>query len=316
MQHRYGQLKYVLLLLLAAIIWGSAFVAQQVGMDHVGPFTFTTVRNILAVLALTPFILLRVGEPKTGTDVSPEDIEKDKRQANRTLWRSGLLLGLFLTIAMNVQQIGLLYTTPGKAGFITASYIVLVPIFLRFKGRRIAPLIWLAALTAFIGLFLLTINEDFSVGLGEALVFICAIVYTFHILLIERVSPFVNTVRLSAIQFGVCAVLSSFLMFIFETPEIDSIVAAWQPLVFAGVFSSAIAYTLQIVGQRGLSAPVASLILSLEASFAVLAGWILLGHTLGAREALGSALMFFGVILAQLPGLILLRTKSGRQLRP
>ncbi|HHT45050.1 MAG TPA: DMT family transporter [Fastidiosipila sp.] len=315
-QHRYGQLKYVLLLLLAAIIWGSAFVAQQVGMDYVGPFTFTTIRNVLAVLALSPLILLKIGEPKHGTDVSSEDVRRDKERANRMMWRAGIILGLFLTVAMNVQQIGLLYTTPGKAGFITAFYIVLVPIVLFFKGRRIAPFIWLAAIIAFIGLFLLTINEDLSVGLGEVLVFICAIVYTFHILLVEQVSPFVNTVRLAAIQFAVCAVLSSVLMFVFEAPKIESILAAWQPLVFAGVFSSAIAYTLQIVGQRGLSAPVASLILSLEASFAVLAGWLLLRHALTTREAIGSLLMFLGVVLAQLPGLMALRTRSGRRLRP
>lgn len=316
MEKGHSQLKYVLLLLLAAVIWGSAFVAQQVGMDHVGPFTFTVVRNILAVLALTPLILLGVGEPNADVSAAKNSPPLARQDSRRLLWRSGMVLGLFLTLAMNLQQIGLIYTTPGKAGFITAFYIVLVPIFLRVKGRRIKPIIWLAALLSFAGLFLLSINESWSVGVGELLVFICAIVYTFHILLIERVSPYVNTVRLSAIQFAVAALLTSLLMVIFEAPRLSDILLAWRPLVFAGVFSSAVAYTLQIVGQRGLSAPVASLILSLEASFAVLAGWIILHHVLTPREALGSALMFLGVILAQLPGLIALRSRSGRRLRP
>ena len=302
----------VCLLLLAAVIWGTAFVAQQVGMEHVGPFTFTFVRNVLAVIALAPLMLLGVGRLKKGTDVSDEQFAAEQKTSNRLLWKSGITIGLLLTVAMNTQQIGLLYTTPGKAGFITAFYIVLVPIFLFFKGRRLHPVIWLAAVMAFIGLFLLTINEALAIGLGEVLVFICAVVYTFHILVIERVSPFVDTIRLSAIQFAVCAVISGILMLIFEIPELAAIFRAWPSLVFAGVFSSAIAYTLQIYGQSRLSAPVASLILSLEASFAVLAGWIILSHSLTAREAVGVTLMFAGVVLAQSPGLMALRAKSVR----
>lgn len=281
------RLRGTILLLLASVIWGSAFTAQEIGLQFVGPLTFTFARNVLAVAALSPLIALGMGQK--GLEVVDD----------RMLWKGGITLGILLTVAMNIQQIGLLYTTSGKAGFITAFYIVLIPIVLFFLGKKVDKMIWIAAALSLAGLYFLSVTDSFSVGKGELLVFACSIVYTFHILVIARISPFVNTLKLSAIQFGICAILSAVLMLIFETPDFSSVLAAWQPLIFTGVFSSAIAYTLQIAGQRHLPAPVASLILSLEACFAALAAWILLGQTMTAREMLGSALMFTGVLLSQ-----------------
>lgn len=300
----------VLLLVLASMIWGSAFVAQQVGMDYIGPYTFTVARNVLAIIALTPLLLLRVGSPQRSQTTPPT--AEEKKATRRLHWRAGLSIGLLLAVAQNLQQMGLLYTTPGKAGFITAFYIVLVPIFLLFRGRKQPPVIWVAAVVAFVGLFLLTINETFDVGFGEVLVFLCAVIYAFHILAVEHYAAKVNFVALSAIQFLVVAVFTTPLMLYYETPTLTALLTAWRPLVFTGVFSSAVAYTLQIVGQRHLPSPVASLIFSLEASFAVLAGWLFLQQTLTLREAIGSLLMFAAVILAQLPGLLSLKRSADR----
>lgn len=285
------QLRNSLLLLLTAAIWGTAFVAQSVGMDYVGAFTFNGVRSLIGGLVLIPCILILRGK-------APAPSEKKSR---RNLIAGGLLCGLCLFAASTFQQFGIKYTTVGKAGFITACYIVIVPILGLFLKKKCSPLIWLSVLLALAGLYFLCISGSLSLGLGDLLVLICAVLFSIHILVIDHYSPLADGVKLSCIQFFVCGFLSLFGMFLFEKPTFSQILDAWMPLLYAGVLSCGVAYTLQIIGQKNMNPTVASLILSLESCISVLAGWILLGQALSMREIFGCVLMFSAIILAQLP---------------
>ncbi len=287
------------MLLLAAFIWGCAFVAQSVGMDYVGPFTFNAVRNYIGALVLVPVMFLmdalkrREGTGEAGTASPCKD--------QRTLVVGGMVCGAVLAVASTLQQFGILYTTVGKAGFITAMYIVLVPIFGIFLGRKVRPLVIACVVIAVAGLYFLCMTESFSIGRGDFLVLLCALCFTGHILAVDYFSPLVDGVRMSAIQFLTAAVLCTVPMLAFERPQISDIMSAWMPILYAGALSSGAGYTLQVLGQKGANPAVASLILSLESVFSVLAGWVLLGQALSARELLGCALMFGAIVLAQLP---------------
>ena len=278
--------KNSLLLLLTATIWGVAFVAQSVGMDYIEPFTFNCIRSILGGVTLLPVIFLGKGKSEP---------------PSRTLLAGGICCGILLFAASNFQQFGIQYTTVGKAGFITACYIILVPIMGLFLKKKCTPLIWLSVLFALAGLYLLCITEEFSLGKGDVLVLICSFLFALHILVIDYFSPKTDGVKMSAIQFFVCGILSGICMLFTETPSFSNIRSAAVPLLYAGIFSCGVAYTLQIVGQKNMNPTVASLILSLESSISVLAGWILLGQSLGLREAAGCILMFAAILLAQLP---------------
>ena len=206
-----------------------------------------------------------------------------------------------MCLASNFQQFGIKYTTVGKAGFITACYIVLVPILGLFLKKKCSPFIWLAVAMSVAGLYLLCITDGFSIGKGDILVLICAVLFSFHILVIDYYSPKVDGVKLSCIQFLVCGILSGIPALIFEKPEMSAVLTAWQPILYAGVMSCGVAYTLQIIGQKNMNPTVASLILSLESCISVLAGWMILGQQLSAREIAGCVIMFAAIILAQLP---------------
>ncbi len=206
-----------------------------------------------------------------------------------------------MCLASNFQQFGIKYTTVGKAGFITACYIVLVPILGLFLKKKCSPFIWLAVAMSVAGLYLLCITDGFSIGKGDILVLICAVLFSFHILVIDYYSPKVDGVKLSCIQFLVCGILSGIPALIFEKPEMSAVLTAWQPILYAGVMSCGVAYTLQIIGQKNMNPTVASLILSLESCISVLAGWVILGQQLSAREIAGCVIMFAAIILAQLP---------------
>lgn len=287
------------LLLLTACIWGVAFVAQSVGMEYVGPFTFNFVRSILGGLVLIPCIFFLNRGEKSG---SAEKISEEEKKAQRkTLLTGGICCGIALCLATNFQQIGIKYTTVGKAGFITACYIVIVPVIGIFRKKKCSPMIWLSVLLAVVGLYLLCINEQFSIGYGDILVFICAILFSVHILVVDYFSPKVDGVKMSCIQFLVCGLLSGVVMLFTEQPQLFGVLLAWKPIAYAGIMSCGVGYTLQIVGQKGMDPTVASLILSLESCISVLAGWLLLGQTLSMREGLGCATMFAAIILAQLP---------------
>ncbi len=289
------QMRGNLLLLLASLIWGTAFVAQSVGMEHIGPFTFMAARSLIGSLSLVPVILLQSARKKRlGQPV------KMSAESRRSLLRGGILCGLLLTVAANLQQAALLYTTTGKAGFLTALYILLVPIAGLFMGRRVLPAVWLAIAVAAIGLYLLSVQSSLTIDPADLLLIACAFVFTGHILAVDHYSPKVSGVALSCLQFLVAGLLSSVMMFLFESPSLPALLASALPLLYVGVLSSGVAYTLQIMGQRLTTPAVASLIMSAEAIFALVGGMLILGERMTEREALGSALMFIAIIGAQL----------------
>ena len=289
-------LKNSLLLLLTAAIWGVAFVAQSVGMDYVGAFTFNSVRSVIGSLVLIPVILFLNRQKPS----SPQT-DLQKKENRRTLITVGVCCGVCLCLASNFQQFGIKYTTVGKAGFITACYIVIVPVLGLFLKQKCGPFVWAAVVMAVIGLYLLCIKDGFSIGTGDIPVMICALLFSVHILVIDHFSPMVDGVKMSCIQFLVCGILSGIPALLLENPSLSSILAAWKPILYAGILSCGVAYTLQIIGQKNMNPTVASLILSLESCISVLAGWIILKQQLSLREFAGCGVMFAAIILAQLP---------------
>lgn len=284
--------KNAVLLFLTAFIWGTAFVAQSVGMDHLGPFGFNGIRSLIGGVALLPciYVLGRLNRDARG-----------KKENKKTLAAGGICCGLALFAASSMQQIGIQYTTAGKAGFVTAFYIILVPVAGIFMGRKTRWKLWAAVVLALAGLYFLCITESFTIGKGDIYVFISAVLFTIHILVIDYFAPKTDGVKMSCIQFFVAGILSLFPMAALETTTLSGICQSWGPLLYAGVLSCGVAYTLQIIGQKNMNPTVASLILSLESCISVLAGWVVLGETLSMREGMGCVLMFAAIILAQLP---------------
>ncbi len=296
-------LRQSLILFLTAGIWGLGFIAQSVGMDYVEPFTFTAARNILAFLVLIPYIIIADKKTqKNDTGVINNKSFMNKISDNKTVIIGGICCGVCLFAASSLQQFGVKYTTVGKAGFITAMYMVLVPIFGIFLHKKAGLKVWAAVALAALGMYLLCITKgEFRLQFGDSLVFACAVGFTFHILTIDHFSPKADGVKLSCIQFFVCFILAGACALIFEKPSMQAVFAAGVPILYAGVFSSGVAYTLQIIGQKGMNPTVASLILSLESVVSVLAGWLILGQTLSKREIYGCILAFAAIILVQLP---------------
>lgn len=295
------QMKNSFILLLTAFIWGVAFVAQSVGMDYVGPFTFNSIRFIIGGLFLIPCIfLLNKINPGRNQEMEAGTV-KEQEERKRNLLKGGIWCGIIICIASNLQQFGLVYSTVGKTGFITALYIVIVPVLGLFFKKKCSSNLWVGIVLAVFGMYFLCMKEGFHIELGDFLVFLCAVTFSVHILVIDHFTQLVDGVKMSCIQFLVSGVISGICMFIFEKPELSGILAAWQPILYAGILSCGVAYTLQIVGQKGMNPTVASLILSLEAVISVLAGLVVLGQELSAREILGCILMFIAIILAQLP---------------
>ncbi len=287
--------KNLCLLFVAALIWGTAFVAQSVGMDHIGPFTFNAVRSLVGGIALIPVILF------FNRRKSPE--RRETERANRkTLLLGGVCCGLALGVASCLQQVGIQYTTVGKAGFITALYIVIVPILGLFFHKKVGVKLWVSVVVAILGLYLLCMSGSLRLSWGDFLVLLCALCFSAHIMVIDYFSPKVDGVAMSCIQFFVAAVFSAVLMLAVEgVPDPHAVAISWMPILYTGVLSSGVGYTLQIIGQKGVNPTVASLVLSLESVISVLAGWIILGQSMSSREILGCVLMFGAIILAQLP---------------
>lgn len=300
------------MLFLAALIWGFAFVAQSAGMEYVGPFTFNAVRCFIGAAVLVPVALLCKQEP--GADNRMEDetdsatVGRTKKKIgwfsrNKTLLLGGIACGVFLGVATNLQQIGIMSTSVGKAGFLTALYIVLVPVAGLFFKKKCPATVWVGVVCSFFGLYLLCMTGgSFSLALGDILLLCCAVVFTGHILVIDYFAPKVNGIWMSCIQFLVAGVISAVPMLLTETPVWTDIYAAKLPILYAGVMSCGVAYTLQILGQKNYNPTIAVLILSLESCFSVLGGFLILKETLSVRELCGCALMFVAIILAQLPG--------------
>ena len=293
------QLRNSLFLLLTATIWGTSFVAQSVGMDYVGPFTFNMLRCLIGGIVLIPCIfLLNKIAPQEKKVLTEQECKKEKK----TLLIGGVCCGILLSLAMNFQQVGIQYTTVGRAGFITACYIIIVPLIgMTFFGKKCRSTIWLAVVLALVGLYLLCITEEFDIGQGEFLVLICSFLFSLHILVIDYFSPLVDGVKMSCIQFLVAGVICGIPAVFTEKIVLSNILSAWGPVLYAGVMSCGVAYTLQIVGQKNMNPTVASLILSLESCIAVLAGWGVLGESLTIKEFIGCVLMFAAIVLAQLP---------------
>ncbi len=289
------------LLALTAFIWGSAFVAQSVGMDYLGPFTFNSIRCLMGGIVLIPVLLLfkRNGRKKSQEQVA--EVAGAGIGSRKDLIVGGICCGLALAAGSSLQQIGLVYTTAGKAGFITALYIVIVPVMGILLGKRVRLKVWIGVVLAATGMYFLCITEGFSIAKGDFFVFLCAAAFSVHILVIDYFAPKVDGVALSCIQFFVCGILCAVPMLVSEQPQISQIMEAWVPLAYAGVLSCGVAYTLQVVAQKNTDPAVASLILSLESVFSVLAGWVILGERLSGRELFGCALVFTAVILAQFP---------------
>lgn len=286
------QIKGSLLLFLAAIIWGIAFVAQSVGMDYVGPFTFNCVRTLIGGIVLISCIaFLNRGKVKKKTNFTEK----------KRLLLGGICCGIALATGSTLQQFGIMYTTVGKAGFITAFYIIIVPILGLFLGKKCGLSVWISVVIALAGLYFLCITDGFSIGKGDIYVFLGAIAFSIHILVIDYFTQFNDGVKMSCIQFFVCGILCFVPMMLFEHPEISVILLAWKPILYAGVMSCGVAYTLQIVGQKNMNPTVASLILSLESVTSVIAGFLVLHQNLSHRELIGCGLMFIAIVLAQLP---------------
>ncbi len=275
------------LLLATAAIWGFAFVAQRVGMRYVGPFIFNGVRFALAALVLIPFVEAR--RRKSG---------RWRGQA-RAFLRSGLLAGLFLFTASSFQQIGVVYTTAGKAGFITGLYVVIVPLIALFWRHRTGLGTWLGAAMAAAGMYFLSIGGDFSIARGDLLVLISAFFWAGHVLIIGRFSRRIDPIALALAQCSVCSVLSLAVAFATEEITVSGLYSAAVPIIYGGVFSVGVAYTFQILAQRHAPAAHASIIMSFEAVFAVLGGWLMIGETLSARGILGCAMMFAAMLSSQ-----------------
>ncbi|MDD6039036.1 MAG: DMT family transporter [bacterium] len=298
MKMRQIKWKNTIMLLLAAFIWGNAFVAQSVGMNYIGPFTFSSVRSIIGGIVLLPVIAV-FGQKKQLQNGSDRTVQKEDK---RTLLIAGCACGVILFIATNAQQIALQYTSVGKAGFLTALYIVIVPVLGIFIKRRCGCNVWVAVAIAVAGFYLLCMKEGFSsLTQGDLYLIVCAVVFSLHILVVDHFSPFVDGVKLSCIQFFVCGILSGIVMLLVERPAVSSILAAWMPILYAGALSCGVGYTFQILGQKDYNPTVASLLMSLESVFSALAGWVLLKQALSMRELFGCLLIFAAIILAQLP---------------
>lgn len=308
------KIRNAIYLIMAATIWGVAFVAQSVGMDYVGPFTFNGIRCLIGCLFLVGwigvnhFIRQRKGEATmvTGQESTvavkrqESAVEADRKAQNRQLLTGGILCGVVMTVASMLQQVGLQYTTAGKAGFITALYIIFVPIVSVFLGRKAHWNVWVSVGIAAAGLYLLCMKESMSLQKGDFYVFLCAIAFTGHILVVDYYAPKVDGVKLSCIQFLVCGVICTIGMLLWEQVSIAAVLGAAVPILYAGICSCGIAYTLQILGQRGMNPTIASLLLSMESVISVLAGLLLLQQTMTSREVAGCVMMFVAILLAQI----------------
>lgn len=281
-------------ILLATVLWGSTFVAQSVGMDHIGPFTFQAVRCGLGVLAMLPVILL--------TDRFKHDGKTFcTRWKSKKLWTAGILCGIPLFLACNLQQLGIVDTDAGKSAFLTAMYIVIVPILGIFLKRKPSFMIPISVALAVLGLYFLSFAGVPRVSRGDLLLLACALMFAIQITVVDRYVHMVDALRLNLIQALVCTVLSSIVMFLTETPTIRTLLDCWLPLCYAGFLSMGAAYSLQIIGQKHLEPAAASLIMSLESVFAVLCGCLILKERLTFSETLGCILVFVAVILSQIP---------------
>lgn len=285
------KLRGSLMLLTAAFIWGTAFVAQSKGMDYVAPFTYNAVRTLIGGVVLIPMVFL----------FGQKSRRKVSENNNKISFIGGIICGLVLFAASSFQQLGISLTSAGKAGFITALYIVIVPVISIIFGQKSNLKMWLCAFTAIIGFYLLCIKEGFRLSKGDLYVLICAVFYSVHIIVIDHFnSKGAEPVKMSCVQFFTAGSIMMICMFIFESPALSAVWAAKYTILYAGVMSCGVAYTLQIIGQKYTESAAAALIMSLESVFAALAGWIILSEHMSMKEFAGCILVFAAVVFSQL----------------
>ncbi len=291
------KIKSSLMLLLTSFIWGSAFVSQRIGLNTMGIHTFTATRFILAVFVLGVFIFV--------TDIKHTRkfrfLGNGTKSEKNNLLISGTVCGIILFAANYCQMAGLQYTTVGKAGFITVLYIIIVPILGLLYKKKIHISVWLSVMLALAGSYLLFIQKGFNINKGDLFILLSAFLFASHIMVIDHYTKITDSVRMAFIQFIVCGLISTPAMFLFENPNLDIVLDAWLPIAYAGILSSGVAYTFQFVAQKNLSAPIASIIMSMESVFAALAGWVIFKEGLSTKEILGCILIFLGIIIVQLP---------------
>ena len=308
------KLRSDLILLLAAIIWGFAFVAQRLGMEYIGPFTYTAVRFALGVAVLLPFYYYRQKKKSSfgkfsidslGLNIEvSQGLGNEKKSEKRKLFLLQILLGFILFGGISFQQYGLLYTTAGNAGFITGFYVVLVPVVGIFLGHKSHFTIWIGVVLAITGLFFLSVSSKFTINPGDLFVAICALFWTCHVLLVGYIAPKCDPIKIAIIQFALCSFLSWIVALCFETIHLQALLECAWPILYGGILSVGIAYTLQIVAQQDAHPAYASIILSMESLFAVLGGWVILHESFSFRSLVGCSLMLAGMIVVQMKGLL------------
>lgn len=284
-----------LMLLVASLIWGSAFVAQRLGSGLITPLTFVAARSLVGGIFLIPFTYI-LGKGERG---AKQKTNKGKNSGQLIL--GGIVCGGFMALGSVLQQFGVTYTTAGKAGFITALYIIIVPVMSLFFKKRASWLVWVGIAVATVGMYLLCVKESLTIEKGDFFVLLCAFAFSAHILSIGYFAPRVNSVKLACVQLFAAFVVCSIPAMIFEKPSFTGILSCWAPILYAGVLSSGVAYTLQVVAQKRTEPAIASLIMCLESVFAALFGWILLKEGFSAKEMIGCMLVFTAVVLTQLP---------------
>ena len=294
------KLKGNAMLLLTAMIWGMSFIAQSKGVEDISPVAFTGLRSILGSIVLLPVIAV--------LDWGKKKHNKPVQKINRDLIIGGILCGIVLCLASTLQTMGMVYTSPGKSAFITALYIVIIPIVGLFCGKKLRPVIALSVVIATIGLYMICVDSSSGINKGDIITLACSFLFTAHILVIDHFSPKVDGVKLSCIQFFVCGLINLTYMFIFEEPQLSPIIGCWASIGFSGIMSCGVAYTLQIVGQKYTDPTSASILMSLESVIAALSsavlvalGWNITGGNMDLREIIGCVLMFGAIILVQLP---------------
>ncbi len=286
----YKKIKAAFMLVIAALVWGAAMSFQSEGMEHVGPLTFQAVRFLLGGTVLLPAVYF-IGKKDPGenrADYNPKGV-----------YIGGAVCGTALMVACTLQQYGIVYTTVGKAGFLTSLYIIIIPILGLFLRKRIGLNIWVSVFLAMAGMYLLCMKESLVLSKGDTLVFICAFVFSLQIMAVDKYTAIYNALKLSCIQFYVCGILSCIVMFIFEKPMLNDILNAWVPILYTGACSCGIGYTFQSIAQKDLDPSLASILMSLESVFAALFGWILIGQKMSFREIVGCVIMFAAIIIAQ-----------------
>ncbi len=295
-------LTHTLMLLVASFFWGTTFVAQSLGAEYVGAGTYLALRTYIGIVFLFPFVLYRDKKEIKNSGLGPQELQNKRSKERQAFIKGGMLAGLFIFLASFAQQYGIAYTSVAKAGFLTTLYVVFVPIISLLFGRRFNNKLWISIALSVIGMYLLCMKGSFYLEIGDALMIVSALGFSVQILAVSRYSKRIDPVKLTLAQFIVEAILASIVMLVIERPDLASIYNALPAILYAGVFSSGIAYTLQSLGQKNLNPAIASIAMCLESVFGTLSGWVVLGQKLSLREAAGCMLMFVAIVLTQFLG--------------